>query len=157
MKSHAWQKAKSVVLVCSLGLAALQTGGCATYQADAAKPPPLAAESGGGEDLGINILGVRRAASGYMLDLRYKVVDPEKAGALVDRKVHPYLIAQSSGARLFVPSSAKIGPLRQTSGNAVEGHTYFALFANPGRHVEAGQKVTLVVGERRVENLAVLE
>lgn len=157
MKSKAWQQAKAALLACSLGLAALQMGGCATTQADAAKPPPLASDSGDEGALGIDILGVRRSAAGYMLDLRYKVVDPEKAAPLVDRKVHPYLLDQDSGARLFVPSSAKIGPLRQTSGKPVAGQTYFALFANPGRYVEAGRKVTLVVGDRRVENLAVLE
>lgn len=150
------------LLAAGVGLTALLMGGCATTKSpvsgsdspDAINRPTNCQVE---EPLGICIEGVRRSAAGYMLDLRYQVVDPEKARALVDRKVHPYLLDQASGARLFVPSSAKIGPLRQTTGKPVAGQTLFALFANPGRYVEAGRNVTLVVGDRRVENLAVLE
>lgn len=153
-----WQKRKSVLLACGLAVA-LQLEGCATYQ------KPISEEGGAGaarhcrieEELGICIEGVRRSAAGYMLDLRYKVIDSGKASPLLDRKLHPYLLEQASGAKLFVPSSAKIGPLRQTTGKPASDQTFFALFANPGRYVEAGQKLTLVVGDQRVENLTVLE
>lgn len=157
-----WQNRKSVPLACGLLVVTLQLGGCATNN----KPISEGGEGGAvtrpthckiEEKLGICIEGVRRSAAGYMLDLRYKVVDSGKAAPLLDRKVHPYLLEQASGAKLFVPSSAKIGPLRQTTGKPVSGQTFFALFANPGRYVGAGQKLTLVVGDQRVENLTVLE
>jgi hypothetical protein len=37
----------------------------------------------------------------------------------------------------------------------VEQRTYFALFANPGRQIEAGDKVTVVIGDFRAEDLIV--
>jgi hypothetical protein len=140
--------------ICALVLAGLQLGGCASTKPQATSPSSIAgAESA--RTLGVNILGVRRSAAGYMLDLRYTVVDPEKAQPLVDRKVRPYLIDQATGAKLFVPASAKLGPLRQTGAKAVPGQIYFALFANPGRYVEPGRKVTLVVGDQQVPDLIV--
>ena len=47
---------------------------------------------------GAEIVGVRLTAGGFMIDFRYRVLDPVKASALFDPKVRPYLIEDSSGA-----------------------------------------------------------
>jgi hypothetical protein len=141
------------LLICALVLGALPMGGCAGSRTrDPVDPDSVG--SAEAQALGIEVVALRRSAAGYMLDLRYRVIDREKAAPLVDRKVQPYLLDQATGAKLFVPSSAKVGPLRQT-GAAVEGRIYFALFANPGKYVEPGRKVTLVLGDRRVPDLPV--
>jgi len=106
-------------------------------------------------ELGVEVLGLNLSAAGYMLDFRYRVSDPEKAAPFLDRRVKPYLIDQASGAKLRVPNPPKVGPLRQHSLKRSAGRTYFALFANPGRFVKAGDKVTLVAGDCRLANLVV--
>jgi hypothetical protein len=57
----------------------------------------------------------------------------------------------------MVPSPPKIGPLRQTTRNSgpLAGKTYFIFFANPGKSIKAGDKVTVVIGDFKIENLAV--
>lgn len=104
---------------------------------------------------GIEVLGVRRTSAGYMLDFRYRVTEPGKAKMLLDRKVKPYVIVESSGTELQVPVSPKIGPLRQSSKKIYADRDYFMLFGNPGRQVKAGDKVTVVVGDLRVEHIVV--
>jgi len=141
----------------------------------AAEPVPQAAKAGqtaGGAEAsdsaraelekqwGIKLLGIRRTAAGYGLDFRYEVVDAEKATPILQRKFSrdTHLVVEKSGARLGVPFSEKVGSMRtsvRTANQIKEGRRYFVLFANPARHVEAGDKVTVVIGKFRVEHLVV--
>lgn len=109
------------------------------------------------ESLGIRINGVHLSAAGNMLDFRYRVVDAAKAAPLFDRKIRPYLLDESSGAAFGVPESPKLGQMRTTRRNsdAAEERDYHILFANPGHVLRAGQKVSLVVGDTKLENLQV--
>ncbi len=109
------------------------------------------------EPFGIQLKGVRLSANGYIVDLRYRVIDPAKAQALLDRKVRPVLVDEATGQRFYVPVPPIVGALRQTSRNKVI-HTdrdYFMLFANPDRRLQAGSTVTLYVGDKRFGNLRV--
>ena len=105
--------------------------------------------------LGIEPQAIRLAAAGYMLDFRYRTIDPDRAEVLFSRELKPYLIHEESNAHFMVPAPAKIGPLRQTTNKPVAGKTYFMMFANPGHYVKAGDKVTIVLGEHRIEHLTV--
>lgn len=110
----------------------------------------------GASKLGIRTEGLRLSAAGYVLDFRYRVIDPVRAAPLLDRKIRPYLLDEASGAQLGVPDTAKLGQLRTTGRNkVVRDQDYFILFANPGRFVKAGSKMTLVMGDLRLENLTV--
>jgi len=157
----------SATVACGIVLVAL-LGGCAsgpgggTYGMDGSSgmdgvPKADEASARGGEGkLGIRMEGLRLSAAGYMLDFRYRVVDPDKAAVLLDRKIRPYLLDEASGAQLGVPDTAKLGQLRTTGRNkVVPDQDYFILFANPGRYVQAGTKMTLVMGDLRIENLIV--
>ncbi len=104
---------------------------------------------------GIEIASLRLSAHGRMLDFRYKVLDPAKAAALAARENRPHLIDQATGAILRVPSSPKIGPLRQTAAQLAAGKIYFVIFANTRGIVKSGSKVTVVIGAFRAENLTV--
>ncbi len=110
-----------------------------------------ALEKGAG---GIETLAIRLSANGYMLDFRYKVIDAEKAAPLFSRQVKPYLLHQKSGAVFGVPSSPKVGSLRQTR-PPKEGKHYFIIFANPGQYVKSGDLVTVVIGDVKIDNLTV--
>ncbi len=111
-----------------------------------------------GEDIkekwGIEISSVRLAVDGYMVDFRYRVLDAKKAESLFVRKIKPYLIDQASNKVLAVPNLGKVGPLR-TSNKPKEGRIYWMFFGNTRRLVESGSKVTVVIGDFRVENLSV--
>jgi hypothetical protein len=129
--------------------------GCASTQEVAEEPTPLAGAcvtEGGGP--GIEIVRLFQTAEGRMLDLRYRVTDPEKAAMVFDRRNKAYLIDQATGLRLTVPTTAKVGPLRQTNFQPDPNRVYFILFSNPGV-VKPGSLVTLEVGDYRVENIVV--
>ena len=106
------------------------------------------------EAWGIQVEAIRLSAEGYMLDFRYRVIDPAKAQALLDRNEKAHIIDQVSGAKFIVPSPPKVGPLR-TSNPPQAGRTYFILFANPGQYIKQGNKVTVVIGDFKIEDLTV--
>jgi hypothetical protein len=81
-----------------------------------------------------------------MLDFRYRVLDDEKAAPLFVRQTKPYLQHQASGKVLAVPETAKLGPLRN-SDMPQAGRIYWMFFANPGGLVQAGDRVSLSIGE----------
>jgi hypothetical protein len=103
---------------------------------------------------GIDIAGVRRVSSGYMLRLSYRVVDAEKAKPLFDKKSRPYLIDNKTGARLAVPAMENVGELRQTAAPAAD-RTYFVIFGNPGKLVEPGNRVSIMIGDFRADDIVV--
>jgi hypothetical protein len=89
-----------------------------------------------------------------MIDFRYRVLDPVKAKELFVRQNHPALIHQKTGKVLAVPETAKIGPLRN-SDPPKQGKIYWMFFGNAGSLVKAGDRVTVVIGEFRAEDLVV--
>jgi hypothetical protein len=149
----------------ALGLVALTlASGCATTGSQ--QPVELTAEQQAEqaaaeqlrlveEQWGVEIQGVRLTSADYMLDFRYRVVDVDKAAPILDRHIKPHVIVERSGYKLQVPISSKLGPLRQTQTLPEEGRNYYAFFANPARHVQPGDLVTVVVGDFSVEHLPV--
>lgn len=142
--------------VCLAGLVFLSAVGCASAnKSSTARPAPVSGTLAPERLLGIEVVAIRWSAGGTMLDFRYRVVDPEKALPLLDRSIKPYLIDEASGARFGIPSSPKIGPMRQTAPRAEVGRVYWMLFGNPGRQVKKGNRVTVVVGDVSLEHLTV--
>lgn len=109
------------------------------------------------EQLGVQLAGVRLSANGYIVDVRYRVFDPEKAKPLLDRKVRPVLVNEATGTRFYVPQPPIVGSLRQTARNKVihTDRNYFILFANPDKQLQPGSLVTLYVGNQKFDNLLV--
>jgi hypothetical protein len=105
--------------------------------------------------LGIESVAIRQTSAGYMLDYRYRVLDPVLAADMLDRKIKPYLLHEASGKVLAVPVTAKVGPLRQSTLKPEAGRIYFMMFGNAGNLVQAGDKVSLIIGEHRIEHLTV--
>lgn len=107
------------------------------------------------KDGGIKVLSIRRTAANYMLDFRYKVLDPEKAAMFLDRSNRPELTVIGKEIKLQIPVSAKLGPLRQSGRVAKVGKNYFMFFANPGRIVKSGDKVQVHIGDFKSKVLTV--
>jgi hypothetical protein len=103
---------------------------------------------------GIEITSLRLTAQDHMIDFRYRVLDSDKATDIFKRQIKPHLIHQNTGRVLAVPETAKLGPLRN-SNIPQEGKIYWMFFGNANSLVKADDRVTIVIGEFRVEDLVV--
>jgi hypothetical protein len=142
--------------------AALPLGGCASYQKaalSAAETPgvPASLSPEAEAKLGIHVTGLHLSAHGYVIDLRYRVFDKDKAGPLLDSKKKVYLVDEGHHAKLGIPESPVIGAMRQTSRNHVvyTDRDYFILFVNPGRAVRPGDVLKLAVDDSTIADLKV--
>jgi hypothetical protein len=104
---------------------------------------------------GINIERIHPSAAGQMLDMRYRVVDHEKAKGVIKRGAQIYLVDQSSGARLPVPDMAQVGKLLQRPDQGENNKIFWIFFSNPGAIVKPGARVTLVIDEIRIKDILV--
>jgi hypothetical protein len=92
--------------------------------------------------------------SGEVVRFTYRVLDPDRALALADRRNEPSLVDPRAGVRLVVPTMEKIGALRQT-GRPEAGKAYWMAFSNKGRPVKKGDRVDVVIGPFRAQGLVV--
>jgi hypothetical protein len=142
-----------VLSIASLG------AGCASPRSSSRDQPSPSATTAPQTSLrdrwGIDITSIRMSGHGHLIDFRYRVLDPAKAATLGDRRYKPCMIDEATGTKLVVPNTPKLGPLRQSATRMEAGKIYFMLFANSGRLVKSGSRVTVAIGDFRVENLAV--
>lgn len=118
--------------------------------------PPEEAEALA-KNWGVELLGMRLTAAGMMLDFRFRVLDAQKALPLFDHRIKPHVVAERTNIKLPVPMAAKVGAFRPTNRgkNIKADKTYYMIFGNPDRHVKVGEKVTVVIGDFKVEHLMV--
>jgi hypothetical protein len=124
---------------------------------EALKPDTALPQTDLAENWGIEVIGIKHAMTGYMLDFRFRVLDLNKALPLFDPRHHAYVETERSHIKLPVPIAEKIGSLRPTNRgqNIKAGKTYYILFANPDSHVKPNEKVSVVIGDFKVEHLTV--
>ena len=103
---------------------------------------------------GVDSLGVKLVESGEVVRFNYRVLDPDKAKQLGDKKNEPSLIDPRAGVTLVVPKMEKIGQLRQ-SGTPEVNKSYWMAFSNKGRPVKKGDRVDVVIGPFRAQGLVV--
>jgi hypothetical protein len=106
------------------------------------------------EKWGIEVTSLRMSANNHMVDFRYRVRDAKKADTLFSKDAKPYLVHQETGKALAVPRTAKVGPLMSTYDHK-EGRIYWMFFGNQTNLVKAGDKVSVVIGDFKAENLTV--
>jgi hypothetical protein len=103
---------------------------------------------------GIDDVHVRITASGSLIRFSYRVVDAEKAKILNDKKAIPHLIDEKHGLALQIPEMENVGQLRQVA-TPENGREYWMAFSNKGRYLEAGNHVTVEIGNFKAEELLV--
>ena len=152
-----WRSMKfcSVFLFAVFLFITLLQSGCVNSSPTSTSGSPTQPEVSDAESLGIEVVALRQTSGGFMLDFRYRVLNPEKAMSMFQEEITPYLIDHSSGSELPIIGSTKVGPLRPTSRDPRKGVVYFMFFGNPGQLVKVGTKVTVVVADHRIENLVV--
>jgi len=104
---------------------------------------------------GIEAPSVKAVESGVILRFNYRVVDPEKAKPLMDKKLDPFLISPEKGVKLVIPSMEKVGQLRQAPQKLETGKSYWMAFSNSGRVLKPGDRVDIVIGNFHAEGLLV--
>jgi hypothetical protein len=103
---------------------------------------------------GIDSLTVKWTESGEVIRFAWRVLDPERARVLNDKKIEPALVDQRAGVSLVVPQMEKIGQLRQSQ-TPEAGKSYWMAFSNKGRLVKRGDRVDVVIGPFRAQGLVV--
>jgi hypothetical protein len=103
---------------------------------------------------GVDSFHVKWAESGEIVRFSYRVIDPNKAAALNDKRAEPTLIDPQAGVSLVVPEVANIGKMRQSSAPEA-GKSYWMAFSNPGRPIRRGDRVNVVIGRFHADGLIV--
>lgn len=104
---------------------------------------------------GIGGPSVKAVESGVILRFSYRVIDPEKARPLNDKRLDPVLECPEKGVRLVVPSMEKVGQLRQAPHEIDAGKSYWMVFSNSGRLVRPGDRVDISIGNFHARGLLV--
>jgi hypothetical protein len=117
------------------------------------KPRPLPAvvsPAGLLERSGVRVVRVVASGGGGLLDLRFQVVDPDRAVAVHDRDAPPALVDERTGGAIagLLMGHAHHGRLKA-------GVTYYLVFENPGSLVRRGDRVSVVLGDARLEHVLV--
>lgn len=103
---------------------------------------------------GVDSLKVKYTESGEMIRFTWRVVDPDKAAQLSDKKAEPFLYDPQARVKLKVPQMEKVGKLRQSS-TPIAGKSYWMAFSNSGRRVRPGDRVSVEIGQFHAVNLIV--
>jgi len=98
------------------------------------------------QEWGIEVVHLRMTADNYMIELRYKVLDKEKARVLSSRKTVPVLAVKKSRAKLSVPYFPTVGMIKSNRRFLKEGKNYTIMFSNEGKHVMLGDQVRIQAG-----------
>jgi hypothetical protein len=143
------------VLVAALVMHALAGG-----SADAVAPQPsnLPAQwqrpnvspAGLEQRSGIRITQVSVTGGGGLLDLRFRVTDPDLAAAIHDDDHPPAIIDESTG---LVVDDLLMG--HSHKGQLKPAVTYYLIFESPGNLVHRGSKVTVLLGNAQLQHVVV--
>ena len=111
---------------------------------------PVVTAANLGDRSGVEITRVAVTGEGGLVDLRFKVVDPDKANALHDERTPPAVVDENSGlvVHQLLMNHAHSGAFKA-------GVTYYLVFENPGNWVRRGGKVTVLLGDAQVEHVRV--
>lgn len=152
LRRRTWLAAIAGVLVLPLFVAAALTytaAGSSDHSADAAAAARIVSATDMEQEYGIRVNLVAVTAAGGLVDLRFTIVDKDKAEHL--------LHDASSMPKLFVEHSGAVLGAREAMAhklNLLDGASYFILYPNSGGAVQAGTPVSIVIDGIRLEPLA---
>jgi hypothetical protein len=112
---------------------------------------PVAGAAGLAERSGVKLTQVAVTGAGGLIDVRYQVLDPDKANSLHAKQTPPALVDERSGLvvnELLMNHAVHKGPLKI-------GVTYYLVFSNPGNWVRRGSMVTVLLGNAQVQHVVV--
>jgi hypothetical protein len=101
------------------------------------------------EATGVRLTLVAITAAGGMIDIRYQVVDPEKAVVVHDEDKPPLIIDADTGAKLFYTRHSG----HDFDLNPAIIYSYRIL--NSAGLIKRGETITVQIGDTRLENVPV--
>lgn len=150
--------AAGVLIAAGIGVLALwlpqRASGGASGGPSAVPPPqwqrPAVSASGLAERSGVRLVRVAVTGGGGLLDLRYQVVDPNKAVTVHEAQTPPAIIDERTGLVLnrLLMGHAHHGVLKAAV-------SYYLIFENTGNWVRRGSEVTVLLGDAQVEHVIV--
>jgi hypothetical protein len=111
---------------------------------------PAVSKDGLIERSGVRLTQVAVSGGGGLVDLRFQVVDPDKAASVHDEQTPPAIVDEETGLlvnRLLMNHAH--------SGKFKPAQTYYLVFENPGNWIHRGSTVTIVLGDAQVEHVRV--
>jgi hypothetical protein len=99
---------------------------------------------------GIRFASVAVTAAGGFVDVRFQVIDPEKALGTHDPEGLPTLIDASTG---MVFDKGGSHAAHQDTMRA--GGTYYLLYQNTGGRLKPGSRISIQIGDVRLDNVIV--
>jgi len=111
---------------------------------------PVVTADGLAQRSGVKITQVAVTGDGGLVDLRFRVIDPERASSVHDPATPPAVVDEESGLvvhELFMNHSH--------SGPYQAGVTYYLVFTNPGNWIHHGSRVSVMLGNAQVEHVLV--
>jgi hypothetical protein len=111
---------------------------------------PLVTEDGLVGKSGVKLVYVAITGEGGLIDLRFQVIDPDKANAVHDEETPPTIIDETTG---LVVNELLMGHAHTAPYTA--GQTYYLIFENPGNIVQSGNRVSVLLGNAAVEHVIV--
>jgi hypothetical protein len=111
---------------------------------------PVVTEAGLTEQSGVRIQHVSVSGGGGLVDLRFQVVDPDKAAAVHDLATPAAVVDESTGlvVNALLMGHSHTAPFKP-------GVTYYLVFENPGNLVHRGSDVSVLLGNAQVEHVVV--
>jgi hypothetical protein len=116
----------------------------ASWVRPAVSPDALVARSG------VRIVQVSMTGGGGLVDVRFRVVDPDRAASIHDPATPPALVEE--------PNGLVINQLLMSHAHASSykpNVTYYLIFENPGNLLHRGARVSVLLGDAQVENVPV--
>jgi hypothetical protein len=99
---------------------------------------------------GVRLIRVAVSGGGGLVDVRFQVVDPDKALAVHQPATPPGVVDERTGLILhdLYMNHAHDGPMKAAV-------TYYLVFENPGGWIQRGSKVTVLLGDAQVDHVMV--
>ena len=113
---------------------------------NAADMPQTAFEA----ETGVRLVHVALTAGGGMIDLRYQIVDPDKAVIVHDEETPPTLVDEATGQAISTTWHE-----HDSTQELHTGVNYYELIMNPDGIIKRGNTVTLIIGDARLEHIRV--
>ena len=143
-----------VLIAAGIGTLALWLPQRSSGQPSVAPPPewrrPAVSAAGLAERSGVRLVRVAVTGGGGLLDLRYQVVDPNKALTVHEAKTPPAIIDERTG---LVLNRLLMGHAHQ--GQLKPAVSYYLVFENTGNWVHRGSEITVLLGDAQVEHVVV--
>ena len=101
------------------------------------------------EETGVRVLRLVSTAAGGMIDFQYQIADPDKALVLHDDANPPMIVSDKAQWTISRTLHEHGFEVQQT------GLTYHILIINEGGKIQQGDKVTLEIGDAKLENIVI--